>query len=216
MYAIFIYIMHTLVGSARVTVVIVVEFLCTIFTGVCLQVHSTVPRFATVATARLATRTRNINATYKKLYAFYLVRATNLHRLITHFWRLCKKTCWVSWFSDILPVGMALKETETQIQNTICEYLEIRERQRMLLFWRQNTGGIFDVKKQIRRALPKHAKRGVPDIIVIKKGQFIGLEVKSATGRQSPDQKLFEIHTTNNGGFYYIVRSLQEVKQLGL
>jgi hypothetical protein len=111
---------------------------------------------------------------------------------------------------------MALKETETQIQATICDYLAIRERQNMLMFWRQNTGGIFDVKNQVRRALPKHAKKGVPDIIVIKAGKFIGLEVKSATGKQSDDQKLFEARLVNNGGTYYVVRSLEEVKQIGL
>lgn len=75
---------------------------------------------------------------------------------------------------------------------------------------------MYDSKKKIFRKLPKHAKCGVPDIIVIKKGQFIGLEVKSAIGKQSEDQKKFEIHTTDNGGFYYIVRSVEDVKKLGL
>ncbi len=129
---------------------------------------------------------------------------------------MLRKTCWVSWFSDILTVGMALKIKETEIQHTICEYLAIREKQKMLLYWRQNTGGVFDFKNQIHRALPKHAKKGIPDIIVIKKGQFIGLEVKSATGKQSPEQRIFEEHAKMHGGFYYVVRSLEEVKQLGL
>jgi hypothetical protein len=109
---------------------------------------------------------------------------------------------------------MAVKESE--IQNTICEYLALREKQKMLLYWRQNTGAIFDVKNNIHRAMPKHAKKGVPDICVIKKGKFIGLEVKSATGRQSDDQKTFELFVTENGGFYYVVRSLEEVRQIGL
>jgi hypothetical protein len=109
---------------------------------------------------------------------------------------------------------MAIKESE--IQNTICDYLALREKQKMLLYWRQNTGAIYDVKNGIHRAMPKHAKKGVPDICVIKKGKFIGLEVKSATGKQSDDQKLFELFVTDNGGFYYLVRSLEDVRKIGL
>jgi hypothetical protein len=31
--------------------------------------------------------------------------------------------------------------------------------------------------------------KGVPDIIVVREGRFLGLEVKTETGRQSPEQK---------------------------
>lgn len=109
---------------------------------------------------------------------------------------------------------MALKEIE--IQHTICEYLAFREKQRMLMFWRQNTNAMYDVSKGIHRRMPQHAKKGVPDIIVIKNGQFIGLEVKSATGRISDEQRIFEAYVKEHGGFYYIVRSLEDVRKLGL
>jgi hypothetical protein len=36
--------------------------------------------------------------------------------------------------------------------------------------------------------MPKHAMRGVPDIIVVKDGKFIGIEVKTKDGRLSADQ----------------------------
>lgn len=111
---------------------------------------------------------------------------------------------------------MALKQKEVEIQHTICEYLAFREKQRMLMFWRQNTNAMYDVSKGIHRRMPVHAKKGVPDIIVIKKGQFIGLEVKSATGRQNEDQRAFELFIKENGGFYYLVRSLEDVRKIGL
>ena len=111
---------------------------------------------------------------------------------------------------------MALKVKETEIQHTICEYLAFREKQKMLLFWRQNTNAMYDPTKGIHRRMPVHAKKGVPDIIVIKNGKFIGLEVKSAIGKQNYDQKVFEEYVTMHGGYYHVVRSLDEVKKLGL
>jgi hypothetical protein len=36
--------------------------------------------------------------------------------------------------------------------------------------------------------MPAHAMRGVPDIILIRNGKFIGLEVNTPTGRLSDDQ----------------------------
>jgi hypothetical protein len=45
--------------------------------------------------------------------------------------------------------------------------------------------------------MPKHSLRGVPDIILIKQptGRFIGLGVKTAAGRLSPEQREFEGRT---------------------
>jgi len=109
---------------------------------------------------------------------------------------------------------MAIKESE--IQNTICEYLAIRERQKMLVFWRQNTIGTYDAKNKSFRTPSRFSKSGIPDIIVIKAGKFIGLEVKSAIGKQSDNQKIIQLLLEANGGFYYVVRSLDDVKKIGL
>lgn len=105
-----------------------------------------------------------------------------------------------------------LKETESSIQNTICDYLALRN----AFYWRQNTAPAFDWKTNSFRRMPKHSLRGVPDIIVVRDGQFIGLEVKSATGRQSEDQKYFEENVKKAGGAYHLVRSLDDVKKIGL
>jgi len=102
--------------------------------------------------------------------------------------------------------------TETEIQSTICEYLAYRKH----FFWRQNTAPRYDTKKQIFYRMPKHAMNGVPDIILIKDGQFIGLEVKQEKGKQSEDQKIFEKRCHDAGAKYYIVRSLDDVIKLGL
>ncbi len=109
----------------------------------------------------------------------------------------------------------SLKSSEGEIQTTICEYLEMKRR----FFFRLNNIPAFDRKDGggfTMRRLPKFTPRGLPDIIVVAGGQFIALEVKSAIGKQSPDQKLIEAEVKKHGGKYYLVRSLEDVINAGL
>jgi hypothetical protein len=65
--------------------------------------------------------------------------------------------------------------------------------------------------------MPKHAMKGVPDIILIKEGgQFVGLEVKRPGGAASPEQLDFQRHAKERGAAYHIVRSIDDVQSLGL
>lgn len=108
-----------------------------------------------------------------------------------------------------------LKSSEGEIQNVICEYLEMKRR----FFFRLNNIPAFNRKESggfTMRKLPKFTPRGLPDIIVVAGGQFISLEVKSAIGKQSPDQKLIQKEIEKHGGKYYLVRSLDEVIAIGL
>ncbi len=99
---------------------------------------------------------------------------------------------------------------ETQIQSAICEYLSYRP----LMFWRQNTQPVF--ADGHFRAMPKYSINGVPDIIVIKNGQFIGLEVKRPKGKQSKAQLDFQKWCESNGGRYHVVFGIEDVMDLGL
>lgn len=63
--------------------------------------------------------------------------------------------------------------------------------------------------------MPAHALKGVPDIILIKSGQFIGLEVKTDIGRLSPDQVEFARRSKEAGAIYHVVRSIDDVQRLG-
>jgi hypothetical protein len=58
--------------------------------------------------------------------------------------------------------------------------------------------------------------RGVPDIILIKDGQFIGLEIKRPKGIQSDAQKIFQHKCEKAGGKYHLITSLDQVIALGL
>ena len=62
---------------------------------------------------------------------------------------------------------------------------------------------------------PKYSKNGVPDIILVKDGKFVGLEVKRPKGKQSAHQLAFETDCKKAGGEYYIITSVEEVQKLG-
>ena len=107
---------------------------------------------------------------------------------------------------------MSILETENDIQNAICEYLEIRG----YFFWRQNTPQVYDTQKGVFRRVPKYGLKGIPDIIVITDGLFWGLEVKKKDTYQSPEQKEFQqLLETKGKGKYNVVRSIQDVQDLG-
>ena len=54
--------------------------------------------------------------------------------------------------------------------------------------------------------------RGCPDIICCYKGKFIGLEVKSETGKPSVIQALQGELIKRAGGEYWVVKSVDDVK----
>jgi hypothetical protein len=97
--------------------------------------------------------------------------------------------------------------TENEIQSTIIDYLK----QKRYFFWRQNSGAM-----QISHRFLRFGKVGSPDIFVVKKGRIIGLEVKRPDGEQSQAQIQFGHDLVAAGGYYYVVRSLDEaIKALG-
>lgn len=101
-------------------------------------------------------------------------------------------------------------QKETDIQSAICEYLALRR----VFFYRQNNVPVFH-EGRFRR-LPKHTPRGVPDILAVKDGRAIFIEVKAEKGRQSEHQKEFERDAIAAGATYALVRSIEDVQSLGL
>lgn len=104
--------------------------------------------------------------------------------------------------------------TETQIQSSIIDYLQVLENQGKLFLHRVNNMGVYDPKRKAYRVFPKGAKKGFPDIICLKDGLLIGLEVKTGEGKQSNNQKEVEKKLKKHGADYYVVRSLDEVIEI--
>ncbi len=102
---------------------------------------------------------------------------------------------------------------EKDIQREVCDWLATRN----AFFWRSNNVPVFgrsnDGVKRFR-ALPKYTPRGLPDIIIIHKGKFIGIEVKRPKMALRKEQKEFKLGCILAEGYYAVVHSLEEAKQL--
>ncbi len=102
--------------------------------------------------------------------------------------------------------------SENSFLNAICDYLALKK----YFFFRANNVAIYDPKIKRYRALPKYARKGVPDIILVKEGIFWGLEVKQPKKYLSPDQKQFLKDVEAVGGKYYLVRTIDDLIEIGL
>lgn len=107
---------------------------------------------------------------------------------------------------------MAGSAKETDIQAAICGYLSLKR----YFFWRANTAPIFDKTRGAFRAMPKYGRKGVSDILLLKEGVLHAIEVKTDTGRLSPDQKLFKEDIERHGGIYLVAQSIDDVTAIGL
>lgn len=101
--------------------------------------------------------------------------------------------------------------SEIQIQSAIIDYLKLKRH----FFFRINNIPVFDTKRGVMRRMPKGSMKGVPDILVLWNGFPVFLEVKDK-GRQSPEQKEFEAKCEKQGIEYWIVKSIDDVKEIGL
>lgn len=102
-----------------------------------------------------------------------------------------------------------VKVLEKDIQRTICDYLDLNK----YFFWRSNNIPVYSDGKF--RAMPKYSPKGLPDILILHKGYFIGVEVKRPKGYTNPKQRIdqaeFALRMRVNGGFYYTATCLEDV-----
>lgn len=71
--------------------------------------------------------------------------------------------------------------------------------------------GTFDPSRKIfRKNNNKHKIKGVSDILGIIGGRFLAIEVKSKTGKLSPDQKIFLRRIQDEGGIAFMARSTEQ------
>ena len=70
---------------------------------------------------------------------------------------------------------------------------------------RINNTGIYDPRtKRFRKS---HTRKGIPDIIAVIDGKFLGIEVKYGSDRQSPEQKEIEKDIISAGGIYFVAKT---------
>jgi len=101
---------------------------------------------------------------------------------------------------------------ESVILKGICDYLSTRND----VYWFRSAAGA--IQTQNGRYF-KTGRPGCPDITVCHRdklfpGSYIGIEVKTATGKQSKIQKQAQADIEAAGGRYYICRSVSDVKAI--
>ena len=101
------------------------------------------------------------------------------------------------------------KLSESDLEAQILDFLALS---RVGFFWKNPSAGFFDGKRFRRHASP-WAIRGVPDILGMSQGKFVGFEVKSATGRVSKEQAAFIKKAREHGSLVAVVRSVHQVRQ---
>lgn len=104
------------------------------------------------------------------------------------------------------------KKLENEIQNEIFDFLLKGN----FFFWRSNNIPVFGKNhggKYMYRSLPKHTPRGLPDICVLHKGEYIAIEVKREGCKLSENQQAFAIKVINAGCKYICVHSVEELKK---
>ena len=101
--------------------------------------------------------------------------------------------------------------TEAAVQSEIHRAIGSRPTVRL---WRANTGAARDIRtgRAVRFNIP-----GTPDLIGIVSvggiGAFLGIEVKSAKGRQTKAQKNFQAMIVARGGCYILARSVEDAEE---
>ena len=106
-----------------------------------------------------------------------------------------------------------MKETEAQIQKAILQWGTYKK----VLMHRINVIGTPVHKKDGSTGYRPSTNAGMADIhatiMVEDIPVSVWLEVKTKTGKQSPKQKQFQDAVEAAGGYYFIVRSIDEVDE---
>jgi hypothetical protein len=100
---------------------------------------------------------------------------------------------------------------ESAIQREICDWLDTQN----VFFWRYNNVPVFarsNDGKMRYRAMPKYGRKGLPDIVILHKSIFYGVEVKRPGFSATPEQVAIGDAIKKAGGVYWIVHSLQEAQ----
>lgn len=116
---------------------------------------------------------------------------------------------------DRRPEHVAELRLESEIQQAIRLELGDRRKYPDLVLWRNNSGVLADGDRYVRFGV---GEKGGADLIGIFRGsgqpvgRFIAAEIKTATGRQTPEQKLFGELVMAHGGDYVVLRSVDDAR----
>ena len=96
---------------------------------------------------------------------------------------------------------------ESQIVTACLEYLYYTKDVKA---WRNNSGAF----KTQKGCFVRFGQKGSPDILMVHKGTFYGIEVKTPKGRQTDSQKEWQGDIESVGGIYWLIRSVDDLEEL--
>lgn len=117
---------------------------------------------------------------------------------------------------------MKLKISEAQVKKAVEQYLAYQQNMGKLLYLRLQSGSLLVNYGPVTHKVNMCGK-GTADYVVFQKwGCDCGaansivtfLEIKSSTGRQSLDQKVFEIQAHGQNCRYFVVRDANQLEEL--
>ena len=99
---------------------------------------------------------------------------------------------------------------ESDLQKSVIQYLTIKH----IFHYRQNSGAIVTERKGKKGFYRFTSMNGLPDIVCVYRGQYVGLEMKSNKGKLSENQIMFREKLEQAGGKYIEVRDLDTIIKL--
>jgi len=106
-------------------------------------------------------------------------------------------------------VGERMNIPEKVIQKHIIEYLRFTG----AVAGKTKTTGVYDAKRRCFRKDPMLFS-GFPDLAFFYKKTFGFVEVKSKTGKQSDEQRMFEKLCNDSGIIYILAKSVDDVRNI--
>lgn len=103
-----------------------------------------------------------------------------------------------------------MKRPEEALQRAITDYLDASLPSSAWWCAIPNGGGRSKAEAGILKATG--VKAGAPDLIIVWDGIFFGIELKAPSGRLSDNQKAACDMIVRAGGFYTVIRSLDELE----
>ena len=102
--------------------------------------------------------------------------------------------------------------TESQIQTAVRLELGNVTRYPEIVLWPNVCGVFLDEHSGTKRRVGV-GNPGGADLIGMWNGRFLGVEIKTPIGRQSPEQKRFQTLVEKRGGVYIVLRSVEDAQQ---
>jgi len=95
--------------------------------------------------------------------------------------------------------------SEAQVQKSVIDYL----RWQNITFFRINVVGIPLKDGSFR---PNSQMKGIADLSLIIDGKSVWFEIKRLNGRQTQHQKDFAEKVRKAGGYYFLIRSVEQAQ----